>query len=113
MSENEQTKKDTFSRDSGNAAVLKKMQYQLDAIERKLDSLLRQSGQGNFKSSYPAKPRREFDNSSRPFGQKYPRRNEGARSPGKFYNGLQSGARKGPSKSSFGRRKSPSPRKRA
>ena len=98
--------KRTFSKGNpDSASTLKKMQYQLDAIERKLDSLLRQSGSRDFKSSYPSKPRREYDNSKRPFKPNNNKENESARGKEKFYSGLQSGPKRVPGKSSFMRKK--------
>ena len=96
--------KRTFSKGNpDSASTLKKMQYQLDAIERKLDSLLKQSGpsRSNFNSSYLGKPHREHSDSRGSYKVKHATRSDGEKSKGKFYSGLQSGARKGPAKSSF------------
>lgn len=107
MSEHERyNRKRTFSKGiPDSASTLKKMQYQLDAIERKLDSLLRQSGSRDFNSSYPSKPRREYYNSKRPFKPNNIKENESARGKGKFYYGLQSEPKRVPGKSSFVKRK--------
>jgi len=107
MNEHAQPKnRENFSKDTPDtAAVLKKMQYQLDAIERKIDSLLKQSGPRDFKSTYPSKPRREYDETKRSFKPKHTKRKEEAPSEGKFYHGLQSGVKKSPDKSRFGGKK--------
>ena len=105
MSEHERyNSKRTFSKGiPDSASTLKKMQYQLDAIERKLDSLLKQSGpsRSNFNSSYLGKPHREHSDSRGSYKLRHATRSDGEKSMGKFYSGLQSGARKGPAKSSF------------
>jgi hypothetical protein len=100
--------KNTFSNDTPDTATqLKKIQHQLDALERKIDSLLKQSGPRHFKNPYPSKPRRDYDDTKRPFKQKHAKRKEAVRTEGKFYYGLQSGAQKSSGKSGFGRNKDP------
>ena len=96
MSEYKQsTNKNTFSKDTTDtAAILKKMQYQLDAIERKVDSLVKSSGPRDYKGGYPSRPRRDFEDSQRSFKLKHAKRKEGASSAGKFYHGLQSAPKK-------------------
>jgi len=99
-----QTKRESFQkRAPDTAATLRKMQYQLDSMERKLDSLLKQSGpsRSNFNSSYLGKPHREHSDSRGSYKLKHATRSDGEKSMGKFYSGLQFGARKGPAKSSF------------
>ena len=96
MGEHKQSNnKEYFSKDiADTAAILKKMQYQLDAIERKVDSLVKSSGPRDYKGGYPSKPRRDFDDSKRSFKPKYAKRKEGASSAGKFYHGLPSTPKK-------------------
>ncbi len=86
----------TFSKEAPDTAgILKKMQYQLDAIERKIDSLVKPSGPRDFKSAFPSKPRRESTDAKYPSKQKHAKRKEAASSEGKFYHGLPSGGKKG------------------
>ncbi len=96
MSEHKRSNnKKTFSEDTADtAAILKKMQYQLDAIERKVDSLVKSSGPRDYKGRYPSTPRRDSDDSKRSFKPKHANRKEGASSAGKFYHGLPSGPKK-------------------
>jgi len=104
MNDYAQPKKESFQREAPDtAATLKKMQYQLNSMERKLDSLLKQSGpsRSNFNSSYLGKPHREHSDSRGSYKLKHATRSDGEKSMGKFYSGLQFGARKGPAKSSF------------
>ena len=89
MNEHEQPKND-----GNTAAALKKMQYQLDAIERKVDTLLKSSGGRDYKSRYESKPYRGHDQSNRPFKAKHAKRKVEASSEGKFYHKLQSGPKK-------------------
>jgi len=96
MSEHERSNNNkTFSKDTADTtASLKKMQYQLDAIERKVDSLVKSSGPRDYKGDYPSKPRRYSDDSRRSFKPKHAMRKEGASRAGKFYHGLPSGPKK-------------------
>lgn len=112
MNEQSQPKnKNSFNKTASDSeATLQKMQNQLDSMERKLDLLLKQSGPRDFKSKYPSNNRREYDDSKRPYKQKYAKRSDEVRSEGKFYYGLPTSARKSPNKNSYGSKKS-SPKK--
>jgi len=82
----------TFSIDTTDTAdILKKIQYQLDAIERKVDSLVKSSGPRDYKGGYSSTPRRDSDNSKRSFKTKHANRKERTSSEGKFYHGRSSG----------------------
>jgi len=106
MSEDSRPKEKSFTKSTPDTATtLKRMQYQLDAIERKVDSLLKQSGPKDFKSTYSPKPHRGFDSSKRTFNPKYAKQKEGARSEGKFYYGFPTGVKKSPGKSSYRNKK--------
>ena len=92
MSEHKRSNnKKTFSKDTADtAAILNKMQYQLDAIERKVDSLVKLSGPRDYKGGYPSKPRRDSNDPKRYYKPNHAKREEGASSAGKFYHGLRS-----------------------
>ena len=96
MSEHEQSNNNkAFSKDTADTAdILKKIQYQLDAIERKVDSLVKSSGPRDYKGKYSSTSRRDSDDSKRSFRPKHANRKEGANSAGKFYHGLPSGPKK-------------------
>ncbi len=85
--------------------ILQKMQYQLDCMERKIDSLVKQTAPRDFKSKYPAKPQRKFDDKKRPFKAKHVKRKEGTKTPKGFYTEILSGEKKSSSKSHFRNKK--------
>ena len=107
MSEREHYKgKKTFSKDTPDTGgALKKMQYQLDAIERKLDSLLKQSRPQGFKNRYDAKPYREHDKPNSRYKSKHAGRKTEVSGSDKFYHKLQSGPKKHAKKSKLGKDK--------
>ncbi len=104
MNKNDEPKVKTTSLTDTND-ILRKMQYQLDCMERKIDSLVKQAVPRDFNSKYPSKPRREFDDKKRPFKVKHAKRKEGAKSAKGFYSDIVSGEKKTSSKSSFRNKK--------
>ena len=82
-------------------ALLKKFQYKLDSMEKKIDSLIQDSKQKTFKGKPFSKPYKEYDESKRHKIQKYNERKEGASGGEKFYDGRPFGNRKNSGQSDF------------
>ena len=89
------------------ADLLKRMQYQLDAMEKKIDALMQQSKQETFKSKHFAKPYQEYDKARRPTERKYGGKRDETSSEGKFYHGRPFGKKKDGGKSHFRRHEKP------
>ena len=86
-------------------ALLKKMQCQLDSMEKKLDLLTQQSKPKTFKGGHPSKPYKDGGETSRFKKRKYEGKKEEGPSEGKFYHGHPFGKKKDSGKSSFKKNK--------
>lgn len=90
MNENVNIKRKKYSSSTDNQdilALLKKLQYKLDSVEFKLDSLIQESKQNAFKGKHSSKPHKEYDGLKHRKGRKYEGKREGPSSEGKFYDG--------------------------
>ncbi|MGR3177078.1 MAG: hypothetical protein ACUZ8E_03360 [Candidatus Anammoxibacter sp.] len=75
-------------------ALLKKLQYKLDSVENKIDSLIQESKQKTLKGKPFSKPHKEYDESKRHKIIKYNERKETSSGREKFYDGQPFGRKK-------------------
>ncbi len=104
---NYRNKKDFPKDDQDVVTLLKKMQYQLNSLEEKVDSLLQQSKRSTFRDKHFSKPYKEYDKTRRPKDRKFEGKKEGAPSEGKFYHGQPFNKKKDGGKSSLRRKRKP------
>lgn len=109
MNENANFKniEDSPNNDQDIAALLKKIKYQLDSMEKKIDSLTHQSRPKTFAGKPLSRPRQEYDKTKRQKEQKYEGRKEEVSSEGRFYHGRPFNKKKTSGASSFGRKRQP------
>ena len=107
MNENEKNKNEE-NRAADNQDIvdlLKKMQYKIDLVEEKIDSLIRQSKQKAFTGKQFSGPRKGYDKPRHPKERKYEGKKEESSSEGKFYHGRPFGKKNDKGKSNFKRNK--------
>lgn len=81
--------------------LLEKMQYQLDSMEKKIDSIFKQTKQKSFTPKSFSKFNKEGGESKRFGAKKYAEKKDEPSSEGKFYHGRPFGKSKDSSKSNF------------
>ena len=86
-------------------SALKKMQVQLDSMEKKIDSLVQQSKPRTFRDKSFSMPNRDYVKTRRPSERRYEGKKEGVSSEGKFYHGRPFGKKKDGGKNSLKRGK--------
>ncbi|MGR3318048.1 MAG: hypothetical protein ACUZ8O_06160 [Candidatus Anammoxibacter sp.] len=102
-------KRKTISPDDNQdiMALLKKLQYKLDSVEEKIDSLIQDSKQKTFKGKPFSKPHKEYDESTRHKIIKYNERKEASSGKEKFYDGQPFGRNKNSEPGDFKKKKKP------
>ncbi len=88
--------------------LLEKMQYQLDSMEKKIDSIFKQTKPKSFGTKSFSKFNKDGNEAKRFGARKYPEKKDEPSSEGKFYHGRPFGKSKDSSKSNFKGAKRPS-----
>lgn len=81
--------------------LLKKMQYKIDSMEEKIDSLVRRSRQKTFTEKPSSRLHKDYERPRRPKVGKYEGKKDEDSSEGKFYHGRPFGRKKDRGKSDF------------
>ncbi len=110
MNENVNTKKKKYilpTENQGTMALLKKLQYKLDSMEKKIDFLIQESKQKTFKDKHFSKPHREYDGPKHHKRRKYEGEKDGSSSERKFYDGHPFDKNKNSGQDNFRKNKKP------